>query len=148
MSTIGARQNPLTSIYVKGFFMKNVTQTQLDEFVFYLKKQKYINKIQNLKLEYCYDNGEPPYIYLALIQIKKSQRNLGYGSAVLSDIINFADDHQIEVRLYATNLYGADIKRLYGYYRKQGFVLIKNNNDGKFIYRPRKKVKAVCNISE
>jgi GNAT superfamily N-acetyltransferase len=123
--------------------MKNVTQKQLDEFVFYLKRQKYCNKIQDLKLEYCYDNGEPPYIYLALVQIKKSQRNLGYGSAVLSDIINFADEHQIEIRLYATNIYGADLRRLYGFYRKHGLVLIKNNNDGKFVYRPKKRNKTV-----
>lgn len=117
--------------------MRNVTQKQLDEFVFYLKRVKYLNKIQDLKLEY--NNDECPYIYLVLIKIKKSQRGKGYGSAVLSDILNFADENQIEIRLYATNIYGADLRRLYGFYRKHGLVLIKNNNDGKFVYRPTKR---------
>jgi len=115
-----------------------ITQKDLDNFIAYLKKDKYKNKIQDLKLNHCTDEQGNEFIYLVLIQIKKSQRNMGYGSALLSDIINFLDQHQIEMRLYATNLYGADLKRLYGFYRKHGLVLIKNNNDGQFVYRPKK----------
>jgi len=119
----------------KGFFME-LNQNVLNDFCLYLKKVKFTNILQDLKLEY--NDDECPFIYLALIKIKKSQQRKGYGSAVMSEIIKLADTHQIEVRLYATTLYGAELKRLYGFYRKHGFVLIKNNNDGKFIYRPKK----------
>jgi len=113
-----------------------LNQNVLNDFCLYLKKVKFTNILQDLKLEY--NDDECPFIYLALIKIKKSQQRKGYGSAVMSEIIKLADTHQIEVRLYATTLYGAELKRLYGFYRKHGFVLIKNNNDGKFTYRPKK----------
>jgi hypothetical protein len=41
--------------------------------------------------------------------------------------------------LYATNIYGSELRRLYAFYRKHGFVLINNNKDGNFVYRPVKK---------
>jgi GNAT superfamily N-acetyltransferase len=113
-------------------------QVLLKEFTANLKKVKYKNVLQSLTLEYNTDQAIP-YIYLGLIKIKPSQQNKGYGSSVLSDIIKLADREQLEVRLYATNIYGAELKRLYGFYRKHGFVLIHNNKDGNFIYRPTKK---------
>jgi len=120
--------------------METLNQNVLNEFMLNLKKIKFPNKIQEIKLEYNAEE-ECPFIYLAIIKIKKSQRNLGYGSAVMSEIIKLADQHQLEIRLYATNIFGAELKRLYGFYRKHGFVLIKHNNDGKFVYRPVKKHK-------
>jgi len=117
-----------------------LNQNVLDEFSSYLKKTKYPNKIQDLKFEYCTLEAQP-FIWLMLIQVKKSQRNMGYGSSILSDIVRFADDHNVQIRLYATNVYGCELKRLYSYYRKHGFVLIKNSVDEKFVYRPKNKVK-------
>lgn len=109
----------------------------LKEFCTNLKKDKYKNVLQDFKLEYNTDE-EYPFIYLSLIKIKKSQQNKGYGSAVMSKIINLADKEQLEVRLYATNIYGSELRRLYGFYRKHGFVLVNNNKDGHFVYRPKK----------
>lgn len=117
-----------------------LNQNVLNEFVSYLRQTKYPNKIQDLKLTYCTDEQQP-FVYLILIQIKKSQRGMGYGSSVISDIVRFADEHQIQVRLYATSIYGTDEKRLYSFYRKHGFVLIKKYNDGRFIYKPRNKIR-------
>lgn len=107
----------------------------LKEFSIYLKKTKYVGIVQDLKLEY---DDDEHHIYLALIRIRKKYRSLGYGSKIMLDIIAFANVHQIEVRLYATNIYGAELQRLYTFYRRFGFVLENHNNDGRFVYRPKK----------
>ena len=54
--------------------MNIFNQNVLDEFILYLKKDKYKNKIQDLKLEYCTDKENKKYIYLVLIKVKKSQQ--------------------------------------------------------------------------
>ena len=110
-----------------------LNQNVLDEFVTYLKKDKYKNKIQELKLEYCTDE-HGAYIYLICIKIKKSQKQKGYGSTVMSEIIKLADIHNVRIKLWVTNIFGSDLKRLYGFYQKFSFVLIKDLNDGHMIY--------------
>jgi len=112
-------------------------QEILDENCFYLKKVKYKNILQELKLEYSIID-DIPYIRLILIKIKKSQQCKGYGSSVLFDLIKLANEYHVNIILIATYLYGADIKRLYAFYRKHGFILINNNKEGKFIYKYKK----------
>jgi ribosomal protein S18 acetylase RimI-like enzyme len=110
----------------------------LDDRCSYLKKIKYKNILQELKLKHCTDeHGD--YIHLVCIKIKKSQKEKGYGTAVLSEVIKLADNHNVRIILYATNIYGSDLKRLYGFYIKHGFVFLKKENDGKMIYLPEKK---------
>ena len=117
--------------------MNVLNQNVLDEHISYLKKIKYKNILQDLKLEHCTDeDGE--YIYLVCIKIKKSQQLKGYGGAAMSEIIQLADQHNVRIRLYATNIFGAELKRLYGFYQKLGFILIKKTNDGEMIYFPKK----------
>jgi len=114
---------------------------ELKEFTAYLKKRKYFGIIQNLKLEYNTDK-KTPHIYLSLIQIKKIYRCQGYGSRVMQDIIEFAENNQIEIWLYATNIFGSDLERLYAFYLKLGFILY-NKKDGKFKYVPQKNLQEV-----
>lgn len=116
-----------------------LNQQILDEYVLYLKKEKYKNKIQELKLEYCTDDRN--YIYLVKILIKKSQRKKGYGNAIISDIVQLADKYNVRIKLYMTNIYGMDLKVLYEFYKKHGFILIKNDNDGYMLYYPQKIIK-------
>jgi GNAT superfamily N-acetyltransferase len=117
--------------------MNVLNQNVLDERISYLKKIKYKNIISDLKLEHCTDeDGE--YIYLVCIKIKKSQQLKGYGGAAMSEVIQLADQHNVRIRLYATNIFGAELKRLYGFYQKLGFILIKKTNDGEMIYFPKK----------
>lgn len=118
--------------------MIELNQDVVNVFVSYLKTIKYKNKIQNLEIEYCTDD-DGNYLKLILIKIKKSQRNKGYGSAVMYEICVLADFHNVRIKLWATNIYGADLKRLYEFYRKQGLVLNDNSNDGEMIYYPQKK---------
>jgi GNAT superfamily N-acetyltransferase len=109
---------------------------ELKEFAMYLKTKKYLGIIQKLKLEYNTDK-KTPHIYLALIQIKKAYQHQGYGSLIMQDIIDFANVHEIEVWLYATNIYGSDLERLCDFYLKFGFVLY-NKKDKRFKYKPKK----------
>jgi GNAT superfamily N-acetyltransferase len=112
-----------------------LTQEVLDNHILYLKKNKYRNKIQELKLEHCTDN-KGDYIYLVQIIIKKSLRNTGYGSLVLSEVIKIANEHNVRIKLWVSGILGGDVKRLYEFYGKHGFFLIKKDNDGYMIYNP------------
>jgi GNAT superfamily N-acetyltransferase len=118
-----------------GFFMLN--QNVLDEFISYLKKIKYKNLIQDLRLEYCTDD-EGIFIYLVCIKIKKSQQKKGYGNAIMGEIIQLADSHNVRIKLWVTDIFGVDLKVLYEFYKKHGFFLIKKDNDGHMIYIPNK----------
>ncbi len=119
--------------------MVNMNQNVLNDFSQVLIKTKYKNKIQELKLEHCTDE-DGDYINLNVIRIKPSQQNKGYGNAIMSEIVALADSHNVRVRLFATNLWGAELKRLYGFYKKHGFVLIKKDkiNIGHMYYYPKK----------
>ena len=87
-----------------------LNQNVLNELISYLKV-KYKTILQELKLEYCTNDGK--YIYLIQIKIKKSKRLKGYGSAVLKEICQYADKHNVRIRLYATDILGSELKRLY-----------------------------------
>lgn len=119
-----------------------LTQKILKEYCSYLKFVKYKGVIQNIKLEYCTDKDEnnpfegDTHIILRLIQIRKSQRNKGYGSLVLKDIIKLANINNIRVVLYASEKYGSEINRLYKFYQNHRFILIENDADKKMIYYP------------
>lgn len=108
----------------------------------------YIGIIQDLKLDYNTDDPEDPYLYLELIKIRKKYRNLGYGTKVLRSIVRFADKHNVRIELYATNAFGTDLKILYSFYRKHGFILIKNNKEHHFIRPAVKKIRKNCNKLE
>lgn len=118
--------------------MNVLNQNVLDEYISYLKKDKYKNKIQDLKLEYCTDD-DGAYIYLVCIKVKKSQRMKGYGNAIMDDIVRLADDYNVRIKLWVTNIFGTELNVLYEFYRKHGFFLIKKKNDGHMIYLPVKK---------
>jgi len=110
-----------------------INQNVLNELIFNLKHKH--TKIQELLLEHCTDiNLE--YIQLFLIKIKTSQRNKGYGSAIMSDLIKFADTENVQIKLYLKDI--SELKRLQGFYTKQGFILIKNSVNKEMIYYPKK----------
>ena len=97
--------------------------------------------IQDLKLEYNTDKTTP-HIYLALIRIKKAYRNNGYGSIVLNELIRYATDNNIEVWLYATNIYGSELQRLFAFYLKHGFIMT-NKKEGRLKYKPQNVLQSV-----
>jgi GNAT superfamily N-acetyltransferase len=117
-----------------------LSQQILKEYSSYLKNVKYKGIVQNVKLEHCTDIDEDnliegdQYITLRLIQIRKPMRNKGYGSIVLNDIISLANSYNVRIVLYASEKYGSDLKGLYRFYLRHGFVEIENDPDYKMIY--------------
>lgn len=111
--------------------MASLNQKQLDEFISYLKHDKFKNKILNLNLEQCTDD-DGDYIYINRFLIKKSLRGLGYGSAILYLLIKFAKEHNVRLRFDMEINY----KPLQSFYLRNSFVLIKNGNY-KLIYYPK-----------
>jgi len=75
------RGKTLSKVFIgKGFFMEQLNQNVLTNYIFKLKRSMYAGILEDLKLVYD-DNNECPEIYLELIKIKKKYRNQGYGSA-------------------------------------------------------------------
>jgi len=113
-------------------------QQELNELIVHLKKYKYKNIIQDLQLDYCTDeHGD--YIQLTNIRIKKSQMNNGYGSAIMSILIKVADEHNVRIKLWVTNIFRSDLKRLFAFYHKHGFVLDTTQQEGNMTYYPEKR---------
>ena len=126
------------SIYVKAVFM--LTKVALREFCVDLKKVRYKNVLHEIKLEHNVDDDGTVYVHLNVIKIKKPERNLGWGTKIMYDIVNFADEQNVRLELYASGIFGAEVQRLYGFYERQGFKRIIGDKDGKMFRLPRKKV--------
>lgn len=111
----------------------------IKNFVSHLQS-KFKSQLVNLNLELKSDDyGE--YILLRFIRIKKSQQKKGYGSVILHEIVRFADDHNVRIKLSPVDVYGITLDKLYEFYGKQGFFLIKNNKEKNMIYCPKN-----CNL--
>ncbi len=110
-------------------------QNILDKFIQEIKT-KYMGIVQDLKLEALSDEAGD-YIQIVLIEIKRKHRERGYGSLILSGIVRLADEYNVRIILWPTDVLGADMKRLVAFYRRHGFVKIRENDN--MIYRPRKK---------
>lgn len=116
-----------------------LTKTELKQFCVELKKIKYNNVLHEVKLEHNTDDDGTVYVHLNVIKIKKPQRNLGWGTIIMKDIVQFADEQNVRLELYASNIFGSDTERLYGFYQRQGFSRIIDDKDGKMFRLPRKK---------
>lgn len=114
--------------------MKTIEDNVLKDYCTDLKLM--YKELQRLKITNSTDET-PPYLQLDEIKIWKKFRNQGWGTKVLIDICRFADEHNVQVRLYASDILGSDLKGLYRFYRRHDFVLIKNC-ENKFVYRPKK----------
>ena len=122
--------------------MVGLNSAILKDYNSYLKKVKFKSQLQELKLEL--NSDECPHIYLAVIKVRKQCRNQGVGTKVMSELTRYADKHNIQIRLYAASIFGSDLKRLYSFYRRFGFILIKKNKDGYFIRKPKKNIKKIA----
>ena len=118
-----------------------LTQDILKQYCLYLKNVKYTGIVQDIKLEHCTDIDDDDnliegdhHILLRLIRIRKPMRNKGFGSIVLKDIINFAENYNVRIILYVSEKYGSNISRLYRFYEKFGFIRIANDSDKKMVY--------------
>jgi GNAT superfamily N-acetyltransferase len=110
-------------------------QIVLDEFTGNVR-DKYKNKIQEISLEHCTDT-EGDYINFNVLRIKKSQQGKGYGSSIMSAVIQLADRENVRVKLLVTNLWGSDTRQLREFVRKHGFTDAEVEKD-RMIYFPKK----------
>lgn len=111
--------------------MGKINQKLIDEFISYLKRDKFKNKIRDLNLEHCTDD-DGDYVLINRFLIKKNLRGLGYGSAILHLLIKFCDEHNVRLRFDMEVNY----KPLQSFYLRNNFVLIKNGNY-KLIHYPK-----------
>jgi ribosomal protein S18 acetylase RimI-like enzyme len=111
-----------------------MTQTDVDVFVNGIKAI-YKNIIKTFNVEYCTDDNNNNYIYLYCIWIKKSQHKKGYGSTIMGELVKFADLHNVQIKLYVTDVFGVDTKVLYAFYHRLGFIVV-SYRDGEMIYYP------------
>lgn len=123
--------------------MKTIEDNVLKDYCTDLKLM--YKELQRLKITNNTDET-PPYLQLDEIKIWKKFRNQGWGTEVLIKICRFADTHNVQVRLYASDILGSDLEGLYRFYRKHDFVSI-NNSENNFIYKP-KKIIINCNKSK
>ena len=116
--------------------MNKLSQHNLTKFSLDLRKKYPV--IQNLTLlvQEC-PNTNVQFIELFFIRIKKSQQQRGYGSIVLSAIVQYADLNNVQVRLTPAAMYGTDIRVLQGFYTKNGFNYM---DDKTMIYFPKKVI--------
>lgn len=136
LSQLATGRKPNRLVFISnGFTM--ITPMELNDFVHYLTRTKYKNILQHLMLEHCEEHN---ILYLKLIKIKKSQRQKGYGDAVIDDIVRFADSGNVQIKLTMSDTYGTDVKVLQEFYKKHGFTLIKNKE---MIYHPTKPLQAM-----
>jgi len=95
-----------------------LTQYDVDQFILALKSKHPVLQVLRIELQ---EDG----LFLQSVLIKKSQRNKGYGHAIMSEITTYANVHQVSITLWVTDIYGSDLKRLFNFYRKNDFFLIK-----------------------
>jgi GNAT superfamily N-acetyltransferase len=111
-----------------------VTQHNLTKFSLDLRKKYPVIQNLSLLIQEC-PTTNVRYIELVFIRIKKSQQQKGYGSTILSAIVQFADDNNIQIRLTPAAMYGTPIKVLYGFYTKNGFS---HMDETTMVYYPQK----------
>lgn len=114
----------------------DITQNDLIEFGVGLKYNKFKNKLVDIIFVHCTDD-DGDFIRLQFILIKKSQRHKGIGSAVMYEICNYADKHNVRIKLTPTDMFGAEIRRLTAFFRKHNFFLIEKENK-EMVYNPKK----------
>lgn len=86
-------------------------------------KQKY----PDIKFE-LYLNNKNNTIYLTGFIVPIKMRNQGIGTSFMNDLINLADKYQYTIKLTPSNSYGGNVKRLFDFYKRFGFIRNKGKN--------------------
>jgi len=68
------------------------------------------------------------WIELSIIRINPTFKNKGYGTRIMQDIIEYADDNNIIITLTPSTDFGSNENRLTQFYKRFGFVMNRGNN--------------------
>jgi len=88
--------------------------------------EEYLEKKYPVELWIVYDELRRG-LQINSIIVDKQQRSKGIGSAVMKEIIDFADKHNIDIVLTPSKDFGGSLKRLEEFYKNFGFK--KNKSD-------------------
>lgn len=113
-----------------------LTKDLLKQFVLDTKKD-FSDIIEYLKLD-LQEDKDGKFIYITLIKIRKSKIDKGFGSIIMSRIIDFALLYNIRIKLWATCIYGSNLLRLVEFYKRFGFKSYNKIRVEEMIYKPRK----------
>lgn len=79
-------------------------------------------------------HGDEPLLWLNLIAVPAALRGKGVAREILNTIIATADERGWSIRIEPSTGFGADLRRLVGWYRRVGFEL---SAPGLMMRRPR-----------
>lgn len=122
-------------IKYKQYFLENNILQENNPHLVELFEQELKSKypaLEDISL-YIDENG---YLYLA--DIRLNNRGQGIGTAVMNDIVNFADSHQFMMKLIPVPD-DSSVTRLIKFYKRFGFVLKRDSSVGYFMVRSPKK---------
>jgi len=83
-----------------------------------------------------YMDGRKNSLFLSDLYVKKEFRGTGVGSAVMREIVTFADNNHIPIVLIPEPEGRSSVKKLIQFYSKFGFVINKGRNVDYFLSEP------------
>ena len=83
-----------------------------------------------------YMDGRKNSLFLSDLYVKKQFRGTGVGSAVMLEIVAFADNNHIPIVLIPEPEGKSSVKKLIQFYRKFGFVVNSGRNVDYFLSEP------------
>jgi GNAT superfamily N-acetyltransferase len=104
-----------------------VTQKQLHDFKEYLEK-KYPTFII---LELDTNVRKQQYVILGLFEVLENNRNKGFGTSIMYELIDFSNKNKIPIALTPTHFFNSNVERLIKFYKKFGFII---NEDKETFY--------------
>jgi GNAT superfamily N-acetyltransferase len=80
------------------------------------------------QIEFVWISGNSEKIFISQINIKKEFRNQGFGSKIMTDLIQYADKTKSTLYLTPDDSLGSSHARLVKFYKRFGFVPNKGKN--------------------
>ena len=66
------------------------------------------------------------YIILGLFEIIGNNRNKGFGTSIMYELIDFSNRNKISLALTPTHFFNSNVERLIKFYKRFGFIINEN----------------------
>lgn len=77
------------------------------------------------QIDFIWISGNSGKIFISQINIKKEFRNMGFGSKIMKELIQYADKTKSSLYLTPDDSFGSSYSRLVKFYKSFGFVMNK-----------------------